>query len=78
MRYTKCLTNLQGDKEINIRNFLGEKVIRVRHMLDGVTVKASGNKDEIYVEVRISDYLVVEKKIQLESLCPVAPVDFVM
>ena len=42
---------LQGDSTINIRNFLGEKVVRVRHMLEGVTVKASGNKDEIYVEV---------------------------
>jgi large subunit ribosomal protein L9e len=41
-----------GDKEINIRNFLGEKVVRIRHMLDGVTVKASENKDELYVEVR--------------------------
>ncbi|EDQ84456.1 uncharacterized protein MONBRDRAFT_34694 [Monosiga brevicollis MX1] len=39
-----------GDKTINIRNFLGEKVVRTRHMLEGVTVKSTSNKDEIVVE----------------------------
>ena len=39
-----------GGKDIDIRNFLGEKVTRTVHMHDGVTVKPSGNKDELYVE----------------------------
>ncbi|EGD79280.1 ribosomal protein L9 [Salpingoeca rosetta] len=41
---------IDGGKAINIRNFLGEKVTRHVCMHDGVIVKASGNKDELYVE----------------------------
>lgn len=42
----------EGDKEVAVRNFLGEKVVRNIKMLDGVTVINSEEKDEIYVEVR--------------------------
>lgn len=42
----------ESDKAVQVRNFLGEKVVRNVAMLDGVTVKASEEKDEIYVEVR--------------------------
>merc|ERR1711907_899431 len=41
---------IRVDAWFSTRKFLGEKVVRKRVMLDGVTVKASGNKDEIYVE----------------------------
>jgi len=40
-----------GNKSVQVRNFLGEKVVRNVAMLDGVTVRASGEKDEIFVEV---------------------------
>jgi len=39
-----------GNKSVQVRNFLGEKVVRNVAMLDGVTVRASGEKDEIFVE----------------------------
>ena len=38
-------------KSIDIRNFLGEKVVRSVSMLDGVTVEASTNKDELILKV---------------------------
>ena len=38
-------------KSIDIRNFLGEKVVRTVTMLDGVTVEASSNKDELVLKV---------------------------
>eukprot|EP00055_Hartaetosiga_balthica_P005378 m.15681 g.15681 ORF g.15681 m.15681 type:complete len:191 (+) comp4507_c1_seq1:42-614(+) len=44
------MTATDGGKALNVRNFLGEKVVRVINMHNGVTVKASGNKDEIFVE----------------------------
>jgi large subunit ribosomal protein L9e len=37
----------KNDKEIEIRNFLGEKIVRRVPMLDGVTVQRTANKDEI-------------------------------
>jgi len=43
--------NIMDDgKKVEVRNYLGEKFIRVVNMREGVTVLASGNKDEIYVE----------------------------
>eukprot|EP00043_Microstomoeca_roanoka_P005965 m.59181 g.59181 ORF g.59181 m.59181 type:complete len:189 (-) comp13209_c1_seq1:204-770(-) len=51
--YAHFPINMQADgsgKSIDIRNFLGEKVTRTVHMLEGVKVSPSGNKDEIYVE----------------------------
>lgn len=45
-----------GNKQVQVRNFLGEKVVRDVDMLDGVTVRASGEKDEIYVEVRVEGW----------------------
>lgn len=44
---------VNSGKTVDIRNFLGEKVTRTVHMHDGVTVRASGNKDELYIEVRV-------------------------
>jgi large subunit ribosomal protein L9e len=44
------ITCVDGGKVCNLRNFLGEKVVRVVNMHDGVTVKPSGEKDEIFVE----------------------------
>ncbi len=45
-------TVIAGDKKsIDVRNFLGEKVVRSVHMLDGVTVEASTNKDELIIKV---------------------------
>ena len=41
----------EGGKALDVRNFLGEKMIRNVPMLQGVTVK-TGQKDEIVVEVR--------------------------
>ncbi|CAL1132202.1 unnamed protein product [Cladocopium goreaui] len=41
---------INGGKTIEIRNFLGEKVVRTVHMLPGATVdKSSSTKDEIVV-----------------------------
>merc|ERR1712036_105781 len=43
--------NVQEEgKHVQIRNFLGEKIIREVRMREGVTCKPSGNKDEIIVE----------------------------
>eukprot|EP00035_Acanthoeca_spectabilis_P019567 m.428832 g.428832 ORF g.428832 m.428832 type:complete len:208 (+) comp16888_c0_seq1:16-639(+) len=39
----------EGGKKIEIRNFLGEKIVRTVRVHDGVTVKA-GEKDEIVLE----------------------------
>lgn len=41
---------LDDGKTIEVRNYLGEKYIRVVKMRDGVTCRPSGNKDEIIVE----------------------------
>mmetsp|Transcript_147457 Transcript_147457/g.209287 ORF Transcript_147457/g.209287 Transcript_147457/m.209287 type:complete len:227 (+) Transcript_147457:272-952(+) len=41
---------INGGKTIEIRNFLGEKVVRTVHMLPGVTVeKSASTKDELVV-----------------------------
>ncbi|CAJ1429194.1 unnamed protein product [Effrenium voratum] len=41
---------INGGKTIEIRNFLGEKVVRTVHMLPGIAVEKSSNtKDEIIV-----------------------------
>ncbi|KAL0478911.1 ribosomal protein L9 [Acrasis kona] len=40
----------EDNKIIEIRNFLGEKFVRRVEMIEGVTVKMTGNKDEIQVE----------------------------
>ncbi|KAK3100514.1 hypothetical protein FSP39_021140 [Pinctada imbricata] len=37
-------------KTVEIRNFLGEKIIRRVNMLNGVTIKPSGQKDEFIIE----------------------------
>ena len=43
-------TSVSNDKKsIEIRNFLGEKLVRRVVMLEGVSVDATGNKDEIMV-----------------------------
>lgn len=42
-----------GGKAIDIRNFLGEKVVRTVTMLEGVTIAQSSNKDELIISVRI-------------------------
>merc|ERR1712039_53127 len=43
--------NVQEEgKHVQIRNFLGEKIIREVRMREGVICKPSGNKDEIIVE----------------------------
>merc|ERR1712178_516016 len=40
-----------GGKTIELRNFLGEKIVRTVNMLPGVTVeKSAGTKDEIIVK----------------------------
>ena len=45
-------TVVAADKRsIDVRNFLGEKVVRSVQMLDGVTVEASTNKDELILKV---------------------------
>merc|ERR1719238_2036357 len=39
-----------GGKTIEIRNFLGEKIVRTVHMLDGVKVdKSTATKDELLI-----------------------------
>jgi large subunit ribosomal protein L9e len=44
-------TAISDDKKtIEIRNFLGEKIVRRVTMLDGCTIFATGGKDEIAVE----------------------------
>jgi len=44
-------TAITDDKKVlEIRNFLGEKVVRRCSMLEGCTVYATGNKDEIAIE----------------------------
>merc|ERR1711959_114208 len=43
------LTIVDGGKTLNVRNFLGEKIVRVVPLHDGVTVKA-GEKDEIILQ----------------------------
>lgn len=44
-------TKISDDKKsIEIRNFLGEKVVRRVDMLEGCTISATGNKDEIQIE----------------------------
>lgn len=40
---------VNGGKGIDIRNFLGEKIVRHVDMYPGVEVKATGTKDEIMV-----------------------------
>jgi len=43
--------NIQEDgKRIEVRNYIGQKYIRVVNMRDGVIVRPSGNKDEICIE----------------------------
>merc|ERR1719174_3516038 len=43
-------TIVDGGKTLELRNFLGEKVVRVVKMLDGVTVdKSAQTKDELVV-----------------------------
>merc|ERR1712226_686744 len=44
------LNIIEGGKSVEVRNYLGEKYIRVVKMRSGVTVKQSGNKDEIIIE----------------------------
>merc|ERR1711957_1132832 len=40
-----------GGKTVEIRNFLGEKNVRIVNMLEGVTIKKSENtKDELVIE----------------------------
>ena len=39
-----------GGKTVEVRNYLGEKYIRVVKMREGVPCRSSGNKDEIVVE----------------------------
>ena len=41
---------VEDGKKVEVRNYLGEKYIRVVHMRDGVICRPSGNKDEIIVE----------------------------
>merc|ERR1712139_603036 len=44
-------TITNNGKTIEIRNFLGEKIVRTVNMLDGVVVeKSAGTKDEIIVK----------------------------
>lgn len=38
-----------GGKDIEIRNFLGEKIVRRVQMREGVTVATSDTKDEIVI-----------------------------
>ena len=44
------LNIIDDGKTVEVRNYLGEKFIRVVNMRQGVTVRQSGNKDEIIVE----------------------------
>ncbi|XP_057313196.1 60S ribosomal protein L9-like [Hydractinia symbiolongicarpus] len=44
------LNIIDDGKTVEVRNYLGEKYIRVVKMRDGVICKPSGNKDEIIVE----------------------------
>jgi large subunit ribosomal protein L9e len=39
-----------GGKTVEIRNFLGEKVVRTIDMLDGCTIRTSDTKDELVIE----------------------------
>ena len=41
---------IDNGKTVEVRNYLGERYIRVVKMRDGVICKQSGNKDEIIVE----------------------------
>merc|ERR1712203_1131620 len=41
---------LAGNNSCEVRNFLGEKIIRKVGMRDGVTIKPSGQKDEFIIE----------------------------
>eukprot|EP00997_Jenningsia_sp_PLL12_P007597 NODE_4257_length_681_cov_68.403481_g3622_i0.p1 GENE.NODE_4257_length_681_cov_68.403481_g3622_i0~~NODE_4257_length_681_cov_68.403481_g3622_i0.p1 ORF type:complete len:190 (-),score=0.73 NODE_4257_length_681_cov_68.403481_g3622_i0:42-611(-) len=40
----------KNNTAIEIRNFLGEKIVREVDMLEGVTITETGNKDEIAIE----------------------------
>merc|ERR1711964_727523 len=44
------LNILPGNDKCEVRNFLGERIIRKVTMRDGVQVKPSGQKDEFIVE----------------------------
>lgn len=44
------INTFDDKKRVEIRNFLGEKHIRVVRMLDGVTCEHTGTKDEIKLE----------------------------
>ena len=44
------LNIIDSGKVVEVRNYLGEKYIRVVKMRNGVTCKQSGNKDEIIIE----------------------------
>lgn len=44
------LNIIEGGKSVEVRNYLGEKYIRLVKMREGVIVKPSGQKDEIIVE----------------------------
>ena len=41
---------VNGGKTVEIRNFLGEKVVRSIDMLDGCTIRTSDVKDELVIE----------------------------
>merc|ERR1712221_40813 len=45
------LNIIDGGKTVEVRNYLGERYIRVVNMRDGVICKQSGQKDEIIVEM---------------------------
>ena len=50
---------IDNGKTVEVRNYLGERYIRVVKMRDGVICKQSGNKDEIIVEgVYLNPFLV--------------------
>jgi len=44
------LNIIDGGKTVEVRNYLGERFIRIVKMRDGVICKQSGQKDEIIVE----------------------------
>jgi len=44
------LNIIEDGKKIEVRNYIGQKNNRLVTLRDGVIVKPSGNKDEIYVE----------------------------
>ena len=49
-----------GGKTVDVRNFLGEKVLRTCQMLEGVTCEASKDvKDEIVLKVGFGDVLLI-------------------